>query len=82
MCDICLHSPCLRGCPNEEIPVYGVCRHCGDGIPVGSRYVDLGGDRLCEDCAGNMTLSELLEYLGYSLEENIPPEPDDWREDP
>lgn len=29
-----------------------------------------------------MTLSELLEYLGYSLEENIPPELDDWREDP
>ena len=82
MCDICLHSPCLHGCPNEEIPVYGVCRHCGDGIPVGSRYVDLGGNRLCEDCAGNMTLSELLEYLGYSLEENTPPEPDDWREDP
>ncbi len=28
-----------------------------------------------------MTLSELLECLGYSLEENVPPEPDYGRDD-
>ena len=28
-----------------------------------------------------MTLTELLDYLGYSLEENVPPEPDYGRDD-
>lgn len=28
-----------------------------------------------------MTLSELLDYLGYSLEENVPPETDYRRDD-
>ena len=78
MCTVCFSSPCLCGCPNEEVPVYGTCVHCREKIPVGNRYIDLGGQRLCEDCAHDMPLPELLEYLGYALEENTLPPDDEW----
>lgn len=68
MCEICLHSPCLRGCPNEEIPVAGTCDHCGDDLAVGDKYVDLYGYHVCENCIDNMTVSDILEILDLSFE--------------
>lgn len=70
MCDICLHSPCLHGCPNETIATFGVCSVCGEGIPIGDEYADIDGDWICERCIDDMTKKELLEYLGYSIKEN------------
>lgn len=76
MCDICLHSPCLPGCPNEVIPTYRTCKRCGDDLPIGLRIVDIGGDIYCEDCINDMSVEELLALFDCRFEENEAPEPD------
>lgn len=51
MCDICVSSPCIPGCPNAPDPpqVY-VCSGCGDPIYDGDDYWDLMGEQWCENC--------------------------------
>lgn len=76
MCDLCLCSPCLPGCPNREEPTYRTCKKCGDPIPVGLQVIDLDGDIYCEDCVNDMSPADVFHLLGYDFEENIIPEPD------
>lgn len=49
MCEECLHSPCLHGCPNEKEPtaVY-VCHDCNDEIYEGDTYLKFDHYILCE----------------------------------
>lgn len=46
MCDICMHSPCLSGCPNAPDPTpVTYCRSCGEPIVPGDEYADIDGER-------------------------------------
>lgn len=51
MCDICLSSPCLSGCPNAPEPqsVF-ICSGCGEKIYEGEDYWDIMGEQFCEGC--------------------------------
>ena len=51
MCDICMHSPCLSGCPNapDPTPVTHCCS-CGEPIIPGDEYGIIDGEAWCEDC--------------------------------
>ena len=44
MCDICMHSPCLSGCPNapDPTPVTHCCS-CGEPIIPGDEYGIIDG---------------------------------------
>ena len=45
MCDICMHSPCLSGCPNAPDPTpVTYCRSCGELIVPGDEYADIDGE--------------------------------------
>ena len=68
MCDLCMHSPHLTGCPNAPgpIPVFE-CRCCGKGIFNGDKYHESYQGPLCEECLEDMTALELLEYEGESI---------------
>lgn len=67
MCELCLNHPCRTACPNEVIPDIGKCDACGEPITVGSRYADIFGNRVCEDCIDNMSRCELLEMCGIFM---------------
>lgn len=41
MCDICMHSPCLSGCPNAPDPTpVTYCRSCGEPLVPGDEYAN------------------------------------------
>ena len=66
MCDICMHSPCLSGCPNAPDPTPEThCCSCGEPI--------IPGD---EDCWEDLPLCVLIPKLGgewrTASEEDIP----------
>lgn len=65
MCSLCLHIPCLKGCPNapEDMSKYTCCI-CGNGIYEGDRYVDGPDGEICESCIDDMTSTELLNVFG------------------
>ena len=67
MCEICLRSPCLSGCPNEIIPTIGTCSHCKNDIVHGMEYMDYDGDYICGECIDNMSTSELVSLFGYEI---------------
>ncbi|WP_099206196.1 hypothetical protein [Scatolibacter rhodanostii] len=51
MCDLCNHSPHLRGCPNEPPPkAIHECVWCGSSILEGQDYYDIDGEPWCENC--------------------------------
>ena len=51
MCDICLHAPCLSGCPNApEPPMVFVCSGCGGPIYHDDWYWEIMGEQYCEQC--------------------------------
>jgi hypothetical protein len=51
MCDVCLHFPCLSGCPNASDPlVVHECIHCGADIYEGNDYFNIDGEPWCEEC--------------------------------
>lgn len=77
MCDICLSSPCLPGCPNApDPPSIGECEHCHYPVYVGDNYADIDGELYCEDCLNNFSTDEWLDLLGASLKEAEPYEPE------
>ncbi|MBR3740995.1 MAG: hypothetical protein IKN04_11175 [Clostridia bacterium] len=69
MCAVCYHSPCLRRCPNADIPVFDVCGRCGNDIEHGDRYAQIDGKPICENFLDNMTLSQILDLFDTCLEE-------------
>jgi hypothetical protein len=53
---MCLHTPCLRGCPNEDDPcVVLYCDFCHKAIIDCEIYTELPSKEvLCEECKVNM----------------------------
>lgn len=53
MCDVCLHSSHLRGCPLEQRDHECLCEQCGEPIYSDEeRWVDEDRNRFCsEQCA-------------------------------
>lgn len=66
MCDICMHSPCLSGCPNAPDPTpVTYCRSCGEPIVPGDEYADIDGEAWCEGCLDDLPLCVLIPKLGW-----------------
>ena len=66
MCSICLHSPCLSGCPNAPDPTpVTYCRSCGEPIIPGDEYADIDGEAWCEGCLDDLPLCVLIPKLGW-----------------
>ena len=65
MCMICHQTPCHPRCPNAPEPkwIYQ-CSKCGEGIFAGDKYIDTGTETICEWCAEDMTVQEVLELFG------------------
>lgn len=58
MCDICLNTPCIIGCPNKKVYIFGYCHLCGCEIYYGDEYVNLD-NKYCIDCVdSNMRTAE------------------------
>lgn len=69
MCEMCHSIPCHPRCPNapEPVPVLK-CRRCKEGIFEGDRYYTTKTAYIYEECLGEMTATELLEYEEEILE--------------
>lgn len=68
MCQYCLTSPCLAGCPNEDEPEAKTdCKYCGDGIFKEDEYAEIEGVCYHIDCLSDMGIKELLELLGVEV---------------
>ena len=62
MCSICLHSPCLSGCPNAPDPTpVTYCRSCGEPIIPGDEYADIDGEAWCEGCLDGRMLTTVYD---------------------
>lgn len=77
MCDICMRSPCLSGCPNAPDPMpVAHCCSCGEPIIRGDEYGIIDGETWCEDCLEDLPLCVLIPKLGgewrTASEEDIP----------
>lgn len=65
MCQICMHSPCLSGCPNAPDPTPVThCNCCGEPIIPGDEYAVIDGIPYCEGCIDDMPYCELIPLLG------------------
>ena len=64
MCDICMHSPCLSGCPNapDPTPVTHCCS-CGEPIIPGDEYGIIDGEAWCEGCLDDLPLCVLISVV-------------------
>ena len=61
MCEICMHSPCLSGCPNAPDPTpVAYCCSCGEPIISGDEYGIIDGEAWCEDCLEDLPLCVLI----------------------
>lgn len=77
MCDICLSSPCLPGCPNApDPPSIGECESCREPIFVGDEYAEIEGEKYCKDCLDDFTTSDWLDLFGEKIREAEALEPD------
>lgn len=66
MCAICMHSPCLSGCPNASDPTpVTCCCSCGEPIIPGDEYAILDGQPWCEDCLDDLPLCVLIPKMGW-----------------
>ena len=65
MCDICLHTPCLPGCPNRKKD-HVLCEECGQPIKVGEYFKveDENGLLLCDKC-----LDKLIDEYQNKIEQ-------------
>lgn len=72
MCDICMHSPCLSGCPNapDPTPVTHCCS-CGEPIIPGDEYGIIDGEAWCEDCLEDLPLCVLIMTPAKSAQLSI-----------
>lgn len=70
MCEICGQDPCHPRCPNVPEPKeVHICSECLEGIYPGDRFYESYGSYVCEECLKGMTIDEIFELLGESLEE-------------
>lgn len=61
MCSVCMHSPCLSGCPNDVgDPVYE-CEWCGGDIVEGEEYYEFDDCYYHEDCFKDNAFDILLD---------------------
>lgn len=70
MCSVCHMSPCHPRCPNapDPVPVY-ICDRCGEPITPGDKFIEEpDGDKVCEYCLDNMTVTDLLKELGIDVQ--------------
>lgn len=69
MCDICLHTPCLSGCPNYEVLKHRpVCEICGCEIKNGENYIkNIDHEYIHFECI--LGIRQLLGWLGYEIKE-------------
>lgn len=68
MCELCLTSPCHPRCPNAEEPKsIHTCTMCGEGIFDGDKFLDGIDGIICEECADDLSLDELLAQIGEEL---------------
>lgn len=72
MCDICMHSPCLSGCPNapDPTPVTHCCS-CGEPIIPGDEYGIIDGEAWCEDCLEDLPLCVLIGWLTFQKKHHL-----------
>ena len=69
MCEICGQNPCHSRCPNAPEPKeVHICSACLEGIYPGDRFYESCGSYVCEECLKGMTIDEIFELLGESLE--------------
>lgn len=69
MCEICGQNPCHPRCPNAPEPKeVHICSECLEGIYPGDRFYESCGNYVCEECLKGMTIDEIFELLGESLE--------------
>lgn len=75
MCDICLHTPCLHGCPNEDLSEGAVyqCTDCENYIYDGDEYMETKKGIMCWDCFTEYTDREKMELLGIEIEKAVMP---------
>ena len=70
LCEICGQDPCHPRCPNAPEPKeVHICSECLEGIYPGDRFYESCGSYVCEECLKGMTIDEIFELLGESLEE-------------
>ena len=68
-CEICGQDPCHPRCPNAPEPKeVHICSECLEGIYPGDRFYESCGSYVCEECLKGMTIDEIFELLGESLE--------------
>lgn len=69
LCEICGQNPCHSRCPNAPEPKeVHICSECLEGIYPGDRFYESCGSYVCEECLKGMTIDEIFELLGESLE--------------
>lgn len=71
MCDICLHVPCMWGCPNapekkKEPSIQ--CDYCGEELYKGDKYLDTENAMICKKCVEDMSVCELMEVCGLTYD--------------
>lgn len=55
---------CPDGCLNPPEPkAYCLCALCGEEIYVGTKFYNVNGDALCEDCIG-VYMEQYVEIAG------------------
>lgn len=66
MCEYCLSSPCLSGCPNEgdddEINT-NKCSYCGSFFYDGDGVVT-DTDAFCDECLEKFDIEDVLQIAG------------------
>lgn len=61
MCSLCLHSPCLYGCPNRTEEQVYECSCCNEPIVEGEEYYYFNEEYYCEDCFKENAVDMLIE---------------------
>ena len=70
MCEICLHRPCLRLCPNyHSNKAKHYCSVCDEPILNGEDYVVNDGWYAHWECVDNLGTRELLKWLDVTIQE-------------
>ena len=68
MCDICHHSPCLHGCPNEpDAEAVYTCSFCGEDIVEGDEYVEFDHEYYHENCFDDAAPNILIDNEDASI---------------
>ena len=67
MCEICMHYPCLPGCPNEHVNSVP-CSSCGEEIRIGDDYaIDEGNSMILCGCCADKAVEEYQDIIDRLL---------------